>query len=1109
MDELKGFPLLNADSIQLNCDRGAAQRGKKYQLQGRVFDLQWRPGFRMLHARVRGSGSNIYRQHIDMTNYDGFGDIDGDCSCPVNFNCKHVAAILYECLERQDASISGTEEAGAGVNAEDQLQRWQQTMRGLQQASQPRIPSPAQKEHILYILSQHPRDTSLLVLNVQRRRRLKAGGWGRLAAVHIEHIADTYRRPAYANEIDQHIAELMQRTESAYYLNYDNYPIKGGDGFLLLKTLLLSGRCYWQDVDNPVLRRGGDKTAEFKWLLEEGKHRLKISLHDSSDNWLCLATEPPYYLDVASSRCGEIRQSFSGAELAHLHQLPALSDDELEQFSRYVLHELPHGDLPAPLDLGVRFFDGPPQGVASIITEQKEGRNMHFLQLQMRYGDCLFDPLDDDILDFSSQPSMLVGAKDESDNEWRVQRQPALELALIQCLRQSGLQPVEVNKETSSSPYSQWFFTSVSRAENARLWNEFLQHQVPLLEQQLWQFVIDVSFDLTVSDSMDFSGQLSGQGDWFGIGLDIKIGRKKVALLPLVLQWISENSLREQQEILVEHSPNQWVKLSRQLVQPIVDTLVELHAGNNLDEQGVLRLPRQHAERVLSLQEQLQTIESAFNWSGGKRIQALAEKLRDFNGIATVAVPKQLKAQLRDYQQQGVNWLDFLADHQFGGILADDMGLGKTLQTLAHILSQKEKGKLKHPVLIVAPTSVLSNWEREVKRFTPSLTFAVSHGHKRKAIHQAGADYDILITSYSLLVRDKHWLEAQSWQTVVLDEAQVIKNPNAQTAQVARSLNAFSRLCLTGTPMENHLGELWSLFHFLMPDFLGSQARFNVVFRKPIEREGDTVSQSRLNQRIQPFMLRRDKNQVATELPAKTEIIRTVSLPQKQARLYETVRITVEKKVRKILKAKGMASSHIEMLDALLKLRQVCCDPRLLKIASASEVDQSAKLELLMEMLPELLEEGRRILIFSQFTSMLGLIEAELTLQKISYSKLTGQTRKRDDAIAKFQDGKVPVFLISLKAGGVGLNLTAADTVIHYDPWWNPAAENQATDRAYRIGQDKPVFVYKLIAEKTVEEKIIELQKKKRALADAVYAGGKQQKSNLETDELLSLFDRI
>ena len=334
-------------------------------------------------------------------------------------------------------------------------------------------------------------------------------------------------------------------------------------------------------------------------------------------------------------------------------------------------------------------------------------------------------------------------------------------------------------------------------------------------------------------------------------------------------------------------------------------------------------------------------------------------------------------------------------------------------------------------------------------------------------------DHDLVLTTYPLLPRDQERLAEQSFHSLILDEAQTVKNPKSQAAAVVRALKADHRLCLTGTPMENHLGELWTQFDFLMPGFLGDQANFKRHWRTPIEQHRDRERHARLAQRIAPFMLRRRKQDVATELPPKTEIIKSVTLGEAQAQLYEGIRLAMEKRVRDAIAAQGLARSHITILDALLKLRQTCCDPRLLKLPAAARVKESAKLELLMDLLPEQLEEGRRILLFSQFTSMLALIETELDDRGIPYAKLTGQTRKRDEAIDAFRSGGVSLFLISLKAGGVGLNLTEADTVILYDPWWNPAVETQAADRAHRIGQDKPVFVYKLVTEQTVEERIL------------------------------------
>jgi SNF2 family DNA or RNA helicase len=339
---------------------------------------------------------------------------------------------------------------------------------------------------------------------------------------------------------------------------------------------------------------------------------------------------------------------------------------------------------------------------------------------------------------------------------------------------------------------------------------------------------------------------------------------------------------------------------------------------------------------------------------------------------------------------------------------------------------------------------------------------------------------------------------------VVLDEAQAIKNPATKLARTACQLKADHRVALSGTPMENHLGELWSVFHFLMPGFLGDRETFRRVFRNQIEKEGDAGRQVLLASRVRPFLLRRTKEQVASELPPKQEMVREIELNEGQRDLYESVRLSMHKRVRDEIEQRGLGRSNIAILEALLKLRQVCCDPRLLKSGNGGVV-ASAKFELLMDMLPNMVEAGRHVIVFSQFVEMLGLIEGALAEAGIPFVKLTGQTKDRETPVQRFQAGEVPIFLISLKAGGTGLTLTRADTVIHYDPWWNPAVENQATDRAHRIGQDKTVFVYKLIAEGTVEEKMVELQGRKQALVDSVLSGSAAGLSFTE-DDIEALF---
>ncbi|MGH8355553.1 MAG: DEAD/DEAH box helicase, partial [Pseudomonas sp.] len=551
-----------------------------------------------------------------------------------------------------------------------------------------------------------------------------------------------------------------------------------------------------------------------------------------------------------------------------------------------------------------------------------------------------------------------------------------------------------------------------------------------------------------------------------------------------------------------ERSVPRRVALPFGRLKPLLATLGELYFKELPPTTERLRLATPDALRL----SQLDGV--PLDWQGGERLRAFAERLRGFQQRPPAA-PAGLNAELRPYQLEGLAWMQALGELEVGGILADDMGLGKTLQALAHILSEKHAGRLGAPALVVMPTSLIPNWLDEAARFAPELRVLCLHGPKRAELYAQIGAYDLLLTTYALLPRDAAALGRHSYALLILDEAQNIKNAASKAAQAARELRARQRLCLTGTPLENHLGELWSQFHFLMPGWLGDAKSFARDYRTPIEKHGDGARLAQLSARIKPFMLRRTKDRVARELPPKTEIVQLVELTQNQRDLYETVRLAMDGKVREEIAHKGIARSQIVILEALLKLRQVCCDARLLKQAAPDQpvkAEHSGKLALLLDMLGELFDEGRRVLLFSQFTSMLELIELELQRRKIPYALLTGATKDRRTPVREFQAGKLPIFLISLKAGGAGLNLTAADTVIHYDPWWNPAAEAQASDRAYRIGQDKPVFVYKLIARGTVEEKIQRLQQAKAALASGVLSEGAPSEWRLSEGDIEGLF---
>jgi SNF2 family DNA or RNA helicase len=483
---------------------------------------------------------------------------------------------------------------------------------------------------------------------------------------------------------------------------------------------------------------------------------------------------------------------------------------------------------------------------------------------------------------------------------------------------------------------------------------------------------------------------------------------------------------------------------------------------------------------------------------------ALADKIAN-PANTEYLLPEGILAELRPYQFTGYKWLKTLADNELGGILADDMGLGKTLQSIVYIVSNLDKMKDVH-TLIVCPTSLIYNWQDEIENFAPHLKALVVTGNPvdRQELISGYKNYDVLITSYPLIRRDATQYEKIDFHTVFIDEAQFIKNDSSMNAKSVKRLNAAHRFALTGTPIENSLSELWSIFDFIMPDYLNSHSRFVETYEKPILKE-DSEALSELHQHITPFILRRMKKDVLTELPDKYETKMLTELTDDQKLVYMSYLENIRSEIRSEIEENGVEKSRIKILAALTRLRQICCHP---STFIENYQGGSGKLELLMELIPEAIANDHRILVFSQFTSMLRIIENELKDLEIPYFYLEGATptQSRNEYVKRFNGGERKVFLISLKAGGTGLNLTGADTVIHYDPWWNPAVEDQATDRAYRIGQMNKVHVVKLITKGTIEEKIFKLQRKKKELSDSIISTKEVFINTLSREELEELF---
>lgn len=578
----------------------------------------------------------------------------------------------------------------------------------------------------------------------------------------------------------------------------------------------------------------------------------------------------------------------------------------------------------------------------------------------------------------------------------------------------------------------------------------------------------------------------SGQ-DWFDLELDIDFEGVKLNIEELRRAFLHGSHFVRLADGSSAQLPEQW----RQL-------FAHLFRFSKRDDKN-LRLSRYH----VTLIDQLFREANAAHADAA--VTANLKKLRNFTGIRSVAVPRQFKGTLRTYQHAGLNWFYFLQEFGFGGCLADDMGLGKTIQALALLLSEKKR-KVMTPSLIVAPTSVVFNWQNEIARFAPSLRVLIHTGSERRRGTRAFQDYDIVLTTYGTLRRDIAFLKDFDFHYVILDESQNIKNASSQTGKAARLLRCTHRLALTGTPLENSTMELWSQFAFLNPGLLGPLRQFQMTFARPIERGGDHQAAAFLQKLVFPFILRRTKEQVARELPPKVENTYYCVMGEQQRKLYVQLRDFYRAAILGQIERKGLQKSRMKVLAGLMRLRQVACHPGLLPTCRDFS-DEVGKFQALQELLEDILAENHKVLIFSQFVQMLKIIRRHLDATNVSYEYLDGQTRHRQACVEHFQnDPSVKIFLISLRAGGTGLNLTAADYVIHYDPWWNPAVEMQATDRTHRIGQRHSVFSYKLITKETVEEKILELQNRKKQLVEKLIITDTGLFKQLSVEDITGLF---
>lgn len=1049
----------------------------------------------LLTAKVQGTAARPYRVEIDLaaSTRTPRSRLLGDCSCPVGQNCKHMAAALV--VYMLDGAIEDDGQVGAWTGTEGgqeqparpqllaELSRWQAVR------SQPAKPV---RSGVIFELSTISHRPSVLMRKVKHRPDggIEFGKWTEITAEML------LTPPSYLTPLDMSIITQLWAERRA------TTPEPRIDINATLALIVASGHGWVvRGRDRVPARTGAPRQGTLYWEVDEVDGTLLSfpSLQLDGDAEGLVLGNAAGYLDPVTGEVGQLLLDVSIQDADFFLSLPPLLPSEAPVVAQMLQQMDPALPRPGSVDamrtlqisamtpvLRLHSFEYRP----AWMSRRGPSQWADFATVAFEY---------DEHVRFLDDPNVFV--HDVNGDLALLPRDPAEEAR-----RERELRGFHLHRDTT--PRASLEGAGPQFVLRSQAWTRLMLQDVPQLEALGWKVEVDDDFRhrITLVDDIDLDIQPSQTEDgWFDLGLDIQVDGRTVPLAPLlhtVLQtdprWLRGqiDTIGDEEHVMLSADDNIHLAIRAARLKPVIALLADLFTQRD----APLRVSARDRGRLRALQE-----DARLQFKGHQDTRALVQRLLQTPALEEVAPPAGLAASLRPYQLRGLAWLQYLRQQDLGGVLADDMGLGKTLQTLAHILLEKEQGRLQQPALVVVPTSLLHNWSSEAARFVPDLRVLVLHGADRAAGFERISEHDLVLTTYPLVWRDEEALLAHHYHLLILDEAQQVKNAKSKAAIALRALHARHRLCLTGTPLENHLGELWTQFDFLLPGLLGSEKQFNQHWRHPIERGSDPQRAHLLAQRLRPFMLRRRKDQVASELPPKTEITRSVALEGVQRDLYETVRASMEAKVREAVASHGLARSQIVVLDALLKLRQVCCDPRLLPGQTGKRSAPSAKLDLLRDMLPEMVEEGRRILLFSQFTSMLALIAQALDELGLPYVTLTGDTQDRATPVQRFMQGEVPIFLISLKAGGVGLNLTAADTVIHFDPWWNPAAERQATDRAHRIGQQQPVFVYRLIAAGSIEERIAELQQRKAALAETILEGSGNSGPRFNDEDLEAL----
>lgn len=1016
-----------------------------------------------IEATVQGEDFQNYAPKLSLNVQDG--TVNALCNCQDFFSgpCRHIGAAAL----KLQASLQTEEEQEPSAPKPE----WRQSFHSFFATEL----EPESGRHY-FVFRFHP-EPGRLQVSFFRARQNKTS----LSNVHNEITLEQILRNPEWSDLSPQLPAVAQQI--AHHLDYEGHRVEIPDGLLTWFLWAIRNEYYmfWQDTETPcgiehhtmqlkIQPCLKDDGLHFDILLHHpGKMPLSIldsevTFHGQVPLWVCWKKK--FYPVHTSLRASLVQEM--------VQRPPVIPKEDISEFLDRVWTQMPASDI-----FGQEEFleHMEPNFVPAIYNPKlflDEEGSLLTLDIQN-----IYESIHGEFLLPGPNPDFQTGSYAYEGQTFLIRRHQEEESTLTRTLTEMHFQPRNNHV---------WFL----EPEEAIT---FLLDAYPKLIEQ-YRVYGETAFSrykVRLSKPVINAVVESNEEEkWFSLDLNVEYDGQKVPIEKIWKAWIQGKRYVQLKDGSFTSLPEEWLKSIEHKLRAM---------GLDTEKAPQKRFEQYEAPMLDAILEDLPDAQTDGFWD------ILRDKIHTFKEIKQLDTPKGLRATLRLYQQQGLSYLNFLREYNFGGILADEMGLGKTIQTLAYIQHMVESGQT-GPNLIVVPTSVLPNWDREAEKFVPDLRRLIIYGTRRESMFAQIGDADLVITTYALLRRDLEELQDYEFNSLILDEAQNIKNPNTITARSVRRINAKLRVCLSGTPIENNLFELWSLFEFLMPGFLGSQHSFQRGIVKPI-KDGDPETLEFLRTRVKPFILRRTKAEVAKDLPPKLESVYYCALAEEQTELYAALAKKLKEQVMADVDEKGISKSQMSILDALLKLRQICCHPRLLKLDMPGLTTNlpSGKFDAFKDMILDIVEEGHKVLVFSQFVQMLHIIRSWLQISNIPFCYLDGTSKDRFEQVDKFNNSpEIPIFLISLKAGGTGLNLTSADYVIHYDPWWNPAVENQATDRAHRIGQKRQVFSYKMICQNTVEEKILKLQEMKRDVADAIIPGHEAMKP-LTREDLEMLFD--